>query len=105
MNNLIITLSGCGGRIGSLLTSADIKPVKRDEKEYCLVKRGKYCSRCIENCPVKALTKDGKFDRVSCMDYLVKQRKYQENVYGLKEGTQTCGKCSVNIPCESNIPD
>ena len=105
LNNLIITVRGCAGRIGSLLTSANIKPTKRDKKEYCLVKRGEYCYKCIENCPVDVLTKDGRFDRVGCMDYLIVQRKYQENVYGLKEGTQTCGKCSVNVPCESKIPD
>ena len=106
LNNLIITVRGCAGRIGSLITSAEIQPTKRDTEapEYCLVKRGDLCHKCIENCPAKVMTRDGKLDRAGCMSYLVKQRKYQENVYGLKEGTQTCGKCTVNIPCENRIP-
>ncbi|MFH0749070.1 MAG: epoxyqueuosine reductase [Candidatus Bathyarchaeota archaeon] len=106
LNNLIITVRGCAGRLGSLVTSAEIEITQRDtdSPEYCLVKRGEFCYKCIDNCPVKVMTSDGKFDRVGCMNYLVKQRKYQESVYGMKEGTQTCGKCSVNIPCASRIP-
>jgi epoxyqueuosine reductase QueG len=104
LNNLIITIRGCAGRIGSVLTSAKIKPRKREKDEFCLVKRGKDCYECIENCPVKVLCRDGRFDRDGCMTYLVKQRRNQETVYGFEEGTQTCGKCSVNIPCQDRIP-
>ncbi len=106
VNNLLITVRGCAGRMGSLLTSAKIAPTPRDGgEEYCLVKRGVACSKCIERCPVNALAVGAVFNRVGCMDYLVGQRKYQERVYGLKEGTQTCGKCSTNIPCENRIPE
>jgi epoxyqueuosine reductase QueG len=105
LNNLLITVRGCAGRIGSLLTSAKIEPTKRDLREGCLVKRGIYCYKCVERCPVNVISKEGKFDRVGCMDYLVRMRKYQESIYGLKEGTQTCGKCNSNIPCDIKIPE
>jgi len=107
LNNLIITIRGCAGRIGSIVTSAYIPPTKRDTEpeEYCLVKRGQHCYKCVDNCPVKVIKRDdAQFDRVGCMNFLVKQRKYQEKTYGLIEGTQTCGKCAVNIPCEDRIP-
>lgn len=105
LNNLIITVRGCAGRIGSLLTSAKIEPTERPTMEGCLVKRGLWCYKCVERCPVSVIGRDGKFDRVGCMDYLVRQRKYQETVYKLEEGTQTCGKCNTNIPCDVRIPE
>lgn len=105
LNNLIITARGCAGRIGSLLTSAKIEPTKRPIIEGCLVKRGLWCYKCVERCPVHVISKDGKFDRVGCMNYLIKMRKYQENFYRLKEGTQTCGKCNSTIPCDIKIPE
>jgi epoxyqueuosine reductase QueG len=105
LNNLLITVRGCAGRIGSVLTSANIKPIERPQQHFCLVKRGKDCHKCVMNCPVKALTMNGEFDRNKCMSYLVKQRRRQERVFGLAEGTQSCGKCSVNIPCQEKIPN
>ncbi|MGQ9718380.1 MAG: DUF6282 family protein [Nitrososphaerales archaeon] len=104
VNNMIITERGCAGRLGSLITTLSLKPSPIINVEYCLAKLGKNCYRCIENCPVGALSKSGEFNRLNCMNFLVKQRKYQEKNYDLKEETQTCGKCSTNIPCEERIP-
>lgn len=103
LSNLLITERGCAGRLGSLVTAARIRPTGLVKGEYCLAKRGLECRQCLKNCPARTLG-EKTFDRVKCMNYLIKQRKRQEEVYGLREGTQTCGKCSVNIPCESKIP-
>jgi len=103
VNKLIITRQGCAGRLGSLVTSIKLTPSEKEASEYCLTKRGLKCNKCISRCPVRAISVDS-FDRNACMEYLVKQRKFQEKNFKDIIATQTCGKCCCGVPCSTQIP-
>ena len=51
---LLITPAGCAGRLGSLVTEADLgdHPLI-DTDEACLLKAGKKCGKCIAACPAE----------------------------------------------------
>ena len=90
----LITEKGMCGRYGSLLTDLIIEPTVRhysDIYEYCNM-----CGICIRKCPVNAISKDGK-DSSLCAAFLNKVHEKHDPRYG-------CGKCQVNVPCESGIP-
>jgi len=91
----IITEKGTCGRLGSILTElplpADNRPYQ-DTYAYCAT-----CGACIPHCPVQAISlADGKA-HLPCSDFLDKVREKSSPRYG-------CGKCQVNVPCESGIP-
>jgi len=90
----MITQKGICGRFGSLLTSLDVDITERpysDIYEYCNM-----CGMCIRRCPAKAISKEGK-DSTLCSAFLDKVKEKHDPRYG-------CGKCQVNVPCESRIP-
>ena len=90
----MITQKGICGRFGSLLTSLDADITEKpysDIYEYCNM-----CGICIQKCPAKAISKEGK-DSTLCAAFLDKVRQNHDPRYG-------CGKCQVNVPCESRIP-
>jgi len=52
---MLITLAGCTGRLGSLVTEAELGEHSLiDTDEACLLKAGKKCAKCIEAFPVNA---------------------------------------------------
>ena len=60
--------------------------------EYCT-----FCGACVPRCPVRAISvKKGKDIKV-CAKYT----KYLEGIYTPYFG---CGKCQLDIPCETGIP-
>ena len=66
INAQLITPAGCAGRLGSLLTEAALGNHPLVEKrELCLHKIGKDCLKCLETCPVKAISLKG-IDRHRC---------------------------------------
>ncbi|MCL2565074.1 MAG: 4Fe-4S binding protein [Defluviitaleaceae bacterium] len=90
----LITEKGVCGRFGSILTELDLeKDIRayKDVYEYCTM-----CGLCIINCPVNAITKEGKNDLL-CSDFLDKTFNKHNPRYG-------CGKCQVSVPCESRAP-
>lgn len=91
----LITPSGMAGRLGSLITSLpfDIDARQYSEiYEYCSM-----CGACINQCPVAAISiEDGK-NHQRCSDFLDQTTEKFSPRYG-------CGKCQVNVPCESRIP-
>ena len=94
INHLLITAAGCGGRFGSLVFDRNIgagaPPIPA---QGCLVKGGRKCGRCVENCPTGALSLEG-LDKHKCYAHLLKvAERYSE--LGLCD---VCGKCSVG-PC------
>jgi len=90
----LITEKGVSGRFGSILTALDIPKTARAYSgiyDYCTM-----CYACIPNCPVNAISKDGK-EHESCSAFLDKVHEKHYPRYG-------CGKCQVGVPCESRAP-
>ncbi len=96
---LLITPAGCAGRLGSLVTEADLgdHPLIETD-EACLLKAGKKCGECIEACPVDALA-ENEFARHTCWDRLNENRKILDYFSDLPETTDVCGKCAALVPC------
>ena len=91
----LITEKGTCGRFGSILTELDLPKDSRryqDTYEYCTM-----CGACIPHCPARAISPaEGKAHQ-PCLDFLDQVREKSAPRYG-------CGKCQVNVPCESRIP-
>jgi epoxyqueuosine reductase len=98
-HHMLITPSGCAGRLGSLVTEADLgdHPLI-DTDQACLLKAGKKCGKCIEACPVRALSENG-FERRRCWNRLNDNRKILGYFADLPESTHVCGKCVAIVPC------
>ena len=90
----LITKLGSAGRLGSVVTSAELTPTPRSYQsvdEYCT-----RCGSCIPRCPPLAITERGK-DHAVCSDYLDRVKVRYSPRYG-------CGKCQTGVPCEYQIP-
>lgn len=96
---MLITPAGCTGRLGSLVTEAELgdHPLM-DTQEACLLKAGQKCGKCIEACPVSALKEDG-FERQACWNRLNENRDTLTYFSDLPESTHVCGKCAALMPC------
>ena len=103
-HHMLITPAGCTGRLGSLVTEADLGTHSLIEtKEACLLKAGKKCGKCIEACPVEALRQNG-FERRKCWNRLKENRKILDYFGDLPESTNVCGKCAALMPCSFSNP-
>jgi epoxyqueuosine reductase len=104
VNHLLITPVGCTGRLGSFVSEAELGDHPLIEtKEACLLKAGKECGKCIQACPVHALSENG-FDRRSCWSRLTENRKTLDYFNDLPESTHVCGKCAALVPCSFKNP-
>jgi epoxyqueuosine reductase len=103
-NAQLITPSGCTGRLGSMVTEAELgdNPVI-ETQEACLHKAGQRCLKCVEHCPVGALREEG-LERPRCWERLKSNRSHCETLAGLPETTHVCGKCVVMVPCSFRNP-
>jgi epoxyqueuosine reductase QueG len=103
-HRMLITPAGCAGRLGSLVTEADVgdNPLV-GAREACLLKAGKPCGLCMAACPVHALTVDG-FDRRRCWERLKENQAGLADFAGLPETTHVCGKCVSVMPCSVADP-
>lgn len=101
----IITPVGKAIRCGSVVARIAVAPTERPYKnhhEYCPFFADGTCGKCIERCPVGALSAAG-HDKGKCrayvdgaaQDYI--RSHYQIDIYG-------CGLCQTKVPCESRIP-
>lgn len=103
-HHLLITPAGCTGRLGSLVTEAEVEEQALIEtEEACLLKAGRQCGKCIQVCPVQALGQDS-FDRRRCWDRLNENRDTLDCFSDLPETTHVCGKCAAIVPCSFNNP-
>jgi len=101
---LLITPAGCCGRLGSLVTDADLGEHPLIETgEACLVKAGHKCGKCLEACPVTALGED-EFQRKACWDRLKENRATLPELSDLPDNTHVCGKCAMIMPCSFKNP-
>jgi epoxyqueuosine reductase len=92
----LITRKGMAGRFGSIITDLPLSPDERDYDgiyEYCSM-----CGVCATNCPVNAISMENGKDHRLCVAFLDKTAKRFKPRLG-------CGKCQINVPCESGRPD
>jgi epoxyqueuosine reductase QueG len=98
-HHMLITPAGCSGRLGSLVTEAELgehSVINTDQA--CLLKAGKKCGECIEACPVNALRANG-FERRICWNRLNENRELLDYFSDLPDSTHVCGKCAALMPC------
>ncbi len=101
----LITPLGKAIRAGSVVARLEIHPTPRpyrDHHAYCLFYSHGICQKCVERCPVQAISSDG-HDKVRCQSHLEKAKSYVRKKHGLKNKVG-CGLCQVGVPCESHIP-
>jgi len=104
VHHMLITPVGCTGRLGSLVSEADLGDHPLIETDQaCLLKAGKECGKCIKVCPVTALSEEG-FERRLCWDRLWDNRSVLEYFSDLPESTDVCGKCATMTPCSFKNP-
>jgi epoxyqueuosine reductase QueG len=104
INAQLITPSGCSGRMGSLVTGADIgNHGFVTKEELCLHKVGQKCLQCAARCPVKAVDVERGIDRHRCNKRL--HYNWDNRIkLDLGERGQGCAKCQVNVPCSMEDP-
>jgi epoxyqueuosine reductase len=104
INAQLITPSGCAGRLGSLVTDAELGdgPLV-SEKDLCLHKNGHKCLLCVKRCPVGAVSEKG-IDRNLCWQRLKANRNHTKELAGLEKMTHVCAKCQVLVPCSLKAP-
>ena len=104
VNAQFITPSGCAGRLGSLVTDAELGDTPLvSEKELCLHKNGHKCLVCVNRCPIGAVSESG-IDRKLCWERLKSNIATAEELAGLESSTHVCGKCQVFVPCSMGAP-
>jgi epoxyqueuosine reductase len=104
VHRLLITPMGCAGRLGSLVTEAELGNHPLIEApEACLLKAGRECGKCVEACPVQALGEND-FDRQRCWSRLKDNRSSLDYLSDLPESTHVCGKCAALMPCSFKNP-
>jgi epoxyqueuosine reductase len=101
----LITAKGKAMRCGSVIAHIDIPPTPRpyrDHHAYCLFFTKGLCGKCIQRCPVGAITEAG-HDKKTCERYLLPTTaEYVKSRFGF-DG-YGCGLCQTGVPCESKIP-
>jgi len=100
----LITPRGKAMRTGSVVARVNIVPTPRpytDHRAYCLFFANGTCGKCIDRCPVLAITETG-HDKEKCRQHLARSREYVKKTYKF-EG-YGCGLCQVGVPCEAGIP-
>jgi epoxyqueuosine reductase QueG len=91
----LITPKGMSGRLGSLVTNL---PLSADERHYSeIYEYCSMCGACVKQCPVAAISIETGKNHQLCSDFLDQTTEKFSPRYG-------CGKCQVNVPCESQIP-
>ena len=100
----LITAKGKAMRAGSVVARISLQPTPRpyaNHRAYCLYYADGTCGKCIDRCPVRAITEAG-HDKEKCRQHLVRSRKYVKKTY--KFQGYGCGLCQVGVPCEAGIP-
>ena len=100
----LITARGKAMRAGSVVAKLTLAPTPRPyahHQAYCLFHVDGTCGKCIDRCPVRAITEAG-HDKEKCRQHLLRSREHVQETYKF-EG-YGCGLCQVGVPCESRIP-
>jgi len=100
----LITAAGKAMRAGSVVVNAALTWTPRpyaDHRAYCLFFAEGACGKCIDRCPVGAITEKG-HNKEKCRQHLAVSRRHVRKHYRF-EG-YGCGLCQVGVPCEACIP-
>lgn len=100
----LITPVGKAVRVGSVVANIYIEPTERpydNPHAYCLFYMKGTCRKCMERCPIGAITTEG-HNKSLCRKHLRMTRRYVQRHYGF-DG-YGCGLCQTAVPCESSIP-
>lgn len=100
LHRALITSKGSAGRIGSIITTLELKPTPRNYDsyyQYCPYLTEGKCGVCMKRCPPSAIDKDGK-DNKACGGYIDNEIR---PIYAPRYG---CAKCNIDVPCEYKIP-
>jgi len=104
LSDALITPKGKAMRSGSVIIDAFIPPTPRpyeNHNEHCLFLTEGTCGKCMERCPIGAITEKG-HNKALCQKYVNMTHDYVPRHYGF-EG-YGCGLCQTGVPCESGIP-
>ena len=103
LNNMLITESGCCGRLGSLVTDMPGSDPAENRAgrpaEFCLRSRNGSCGICLTRCVNGALNAQG-YDRHLCYDQCLRNAE----VHAAIGYCDVCGKCLAGLPCSSRAP-
>ncbi|RLI86083.1 MAG: epoxyqueuosine reductase [Archaeoglobales archaeon] len=99
-HTMLITEKGCCGRLGSLITRAELKPGEPKKEEFCLHARGLECRMCVKKCAFGALKQNG-LDKRKCYEICLENDRFFNDL----PLTDVCGKCACGVPCSLRIPD
>ena len=100
----LITPVGKAMRAGSVVADLRIEPSPRpytDHHAYCLFYSEGTCGKCMERCPIGAITPEG-HNKNLCSKYESMTHRYVPRHFGI-DG-YGCGFCQTGVPCESGIP-
>src|SRR5665648_173152 len=102
-----ITEKGKAVRFTSLIIDAPLEITERQYTgpyDWCLFYKNGSCGKCINRCPVQAISFEG-HDKNSCLAY---EDYFAEHYWpaGLdrKDYITGCGLCQVGIPCQNERP-
>lgn len=101
----LITCKGKAIRCGSVVSNIQIPPTERpydNHHAYCLFFSKGTCGKCMQRCPVGAITPQ-KHDKIKCANYLLGDIKKHSSFHFDYEW-YGCGLCQTGVPCESKIP-
>jgi ferredoxin len=103
----LITEKGKAVRFTSLIVEAPIEITERQYTgpyDWCLFHKNGSCGKCINRCPIQAISFDG-HNKDTCLDY---EDYFAEHYWpdGLdrKDYILGCGLCQVGIPCQDKRP-
>lgn len=99
LHHLLITESGCCGRLGSLVTSMPLPATARPDRQWCTEKAGGECRACVVRCMYGALASTP-FNRHACYEQCLRNDAHHADL----PLTDVCGKCSCGVPCSGTRP-
>ena len=91
LHHMLITCSGCCGRVSSFAAEIPVEPDVPLLEELCRFRRDGTCGKCADRCPSGALTREG-FDRRRCFAVCMENEAQYP-------GCDVCGKCVTGVPC------
>jgi len=88
----------CGSLIIEFKLESDSDKRPSDPYEFCT-----NCGDCIKRCPVNAITKENRHDKIKCSKHVMNTIPYIKENYNIN--IYACGLCQVGVSCSNGIPN